>query len=91
MNINLTERGSMNRLLNKAKRFCVRLWYLNRNQMLAKSSKILIHALRARRSIIMGVPENRREELFNADFVLSSAVSLQTEIGEYLKEVGYEK
>ena len=83
----------MNRLLCKASRFFVRLWFLNRNQMLAKSHKILSHALCARRSIIMGVPEDRREEVVDNDTVSRNARMLCQELSQYFKDLGvsYEK
>ena len=78
----------MNRLLCKARRYCVRLWWLNRNQTIAKSDKILRLALRTRRSIIMGVPEDRREEVVSNDAVLRNAREMVRGLTSYFKELG---
>ena len=78
----------MNRLLKAMWRFLVRSWYLNRNQAIVKSHKILLHALRARRSIIMELPPERVKEVIENDLVLKEAKNLHENIVEYFNDLG---
>lgn len=72
-------------------RFFVRLWYLSRNQDLARLSKLLEKALKKRLSVVVEMPMIRRKEMIANDPVLKTALGLYRYLEDFFRTVGCEK
>jgi hypothetical protein len=72
-------------------RFLKRLWYLNRNQDIARLVRLLERVMKKRFDVVVAVPLVRRRELMNNDPVLKTALKLYTFLDDFFRTVGCAK
>ncbi len=61
-------------------RFFVRLWHMNRNQLLTQAFKIIVKELDKRKAVLIHIPEDRRDELIGNDYILKHSVAIHNTV-----------
>lgn len=76
-------------MIDAVKRFFVRLWYLNRNQMIEKTLKIISKTMVKRRALFESIPDRYRSSAVANDSFSALVISLKHQIDIYLGAIGY--